>query len=340
MSVEEQLRKTINIEKWQILQDALSDVTRLAIITAEYKGQPITVHSGLQPFCKQVRNDPALSKICQKCDSRGGLEAMRIQEPYIYRCHMDNLDAAIPITVNSAYLGAILIGQVRLSSEEDMGRFEAIHSPMNLNAYGTNGVKYEELRKSIPVISYERLKVIVNMLFHLCNYFVGEALEKAAILKILTGYNSNITGLSKEELECISIRRLELIKSDLNDIIYNAKVSGDENHINKIQSKILEPAFTYIDSHKSERLFMRDMAKLCHICPSYFSKLFKKETKENYSSYLLKMRVEWAKSLLISTDMKISQIAEEAGFSDSGHLVRSFKNQEGVSPALFKRMLS
>jgi len=75
------LLKIINVEKWQYLQDSLATVTGMAIITVDYKGVPITRHSSRQMFCSLVREDPELTRHCQKCDSRGGLEATR---RYVY----------------------------------------------------------------------------------------------------------------------------------------------------------------------------------------------------------------------------------------------------------------
>ena len=108
------LDKILNIEKWQKLQDSLALITGLAIITVDYKGVPITRHSSRRDFCGHIRNNPSLFKLCQKCDSRGGLEAVRISSPYIYKCHCGIVDIAIPIIVDNQYIGAIMAGEVKI----------------------------------------------------------------------------------------------------------------------------------------------------------------------------------------------------------------------------------
>ena len=60
------------------MQESLALSTRLAIILVDYKGRPVTKHSQVQPFCQLVRHSPELSKLCEKCDARGGLEAVRL----------------------------------------------------------------------------------------------------------------------------------------------------------------------------------------------------------------------------------------------------------------------
>ena len=75
MTVE--LKNILDLEKWEKLQESLALSTRLAIILVDYKGRPVTKHSQVQPFCQLVRHSPELSKLCEKCDARGGLEAVR-----------------------------------------------------------------------------------------------------------------------------------------------------------------------------------------------------------------------------------------------------------------------
>ena len=71
MTVE--LKNILDLEKWEKLQESLALSTRLAIILVDYKGRPVTKHSQVQPFCQLVRHSPELSKLCEKCDARGGL---------------------------------------------------------------------------------------------------------------------------------------------------------------------------------------------------------------------------------------------------------------------------
>lgn len=79
MTVE--LKNILDLEKWEKLQESLALSTRLAIILVDYKGRPVTKHSQVQPFCQLVRHSPELSKLCEKCDARGGLEAVRTGQP-------------------------------------------------------------------------------------------------------------------------------------------------------------------------------------------------------------------------------------------------------------------
>jgi ligand-binding sensor protein/AraC-like DNA-binding protein len=345
MDAIERLKSVINIEKWQLVQDALSDVTGMSIVTADYRGVPITEHSGCRAYCRGVREDPALTRLCQKCDSRGGLEAIRAKAPYIYRCHMNVVDAAIPIIIDNSYLGSILIGQVLLPEGEQVERLEMI-CPGTAPSAALHG-RTREGRRLLPVFSLERIEMIVTMLFHLCNYFVGEAIEKKAILRLISDVDRVAHAGAPDDVEQkegegrrVGASGLEHIKKNLNHLITDALASceppADEAPELSTGNRMVKSVFSYINLHRAERLSLHEMAHLCHVSPSYFSRLFRRETGETYSAFLIRKRVEWGKALLLNGDMKIAQIAEESGFSDAGHFIRSFKKYEGVTPSLFR----
>ncbi|AJA47314.1 regulatory protein PocR [Clostridium pasteurianum DSM 525 = ATCC 6013] len=333
------LNKLIDLKKWDNLQDSLAEVTRVAIIIVDYKGNPVTKHSGCNRFCKEVRSNPNLVKYCQKCDSRGGIEAVRLNEPYIYLCHYNIIDIAIPIMIDGKYIGAVMAGQVKLSDNnvEDVLEKIAVLSKNSIAEKALDDFKtyYDEL----PVLSYYQVKKIANMLFAMCNYLVEEALEKNLILDIYKKTIKNHTGIDSNILTGYTMKNIENVKKEMSNTMINAyvedKISSDRQDI-KV-TDILKPAIEYIYDHKSENVKLEKMAKICHISPSYFSRLFKKETGENFSNYVSKLKIEWAKSLLEETDMQVNEISDELGFSESGYFIKIFKKYEGVTPFLYMK---
>lgn len=75
-----------------------------------------------------------------------------------------------------------------------------------------------------------------------------------------------------------------------------------------------------------------DVAKHIYLSHEYFSRLFKEEVGENFSTYLTIYRIKKAKELIKNTDMKISQIASEVGYSNAGYFSKNYKKYTGVSP--------
>ncbi|OPF50463.1 histidine kinase [Clostridium baratii] len=192
------LNDVIDIEIFQKIQDDIAEATGISIITVDYKGKPETKHSKCSEFCNLMRKNERFSELCEKCDSRGGLEAARLEKPYIYRCHKGLVDFATPIIVDGQYLGSVMAGQV-LTEEEDLD-LENIVS-------GKDGFKNleeeEELLKAykkLPVFKFEKVQSIAKMMFHISNYIVEEAVLKMA-QKELNDKNIKFIEAKKERAE-------------------------------------------------------------------------------------------------------------------------------------------
>ena len=192
------LSDVIDIEIFQKIQDDIAEATGISIITVDYKGKPETKHSKCSEFCNLMRKNERFSELCEKCDSRGGLEAARLEKPYIYRCHKGLVDFATPIIVDGQYLGSVMAGQV-LTEEEDLD-LENIVS-------GKDGFKNleeeEELLKAykkLPVFKFEKVQSIAKMMFHISNYIVEEAVLKMA-QKELNDKNIKFIEAKKERAE-------------------------------------------------------------------------------------------------------------------------------------------
>ncbi|NAS19310.1 AraC family transcriptional regulator [Clostridium butyricum] len=333
------LSKLIDLEKWENLQETLALVTKVAIIIVDYKGNPVTKHSGCHRFCKEIRANPELVKYCQKCDSRGGLEAVRLNQPYIYLCHYNIIDMAIPIMIDGKYIGAVMAGQVKLSDTNVESILEQI---IVLSKHSMAKKALDDFREyyyELPVLSYEEVKKIADMLFSLCNYLIEEALEKNLISDIYKRVMDDRPEIDSNVLRNYTLKNIEHAKKEMSNAIINTymdeKVSNYDNDIKIIDT--LKPSIEYIYKHKSENFNIDKMAKLCHISPSYFSRLFTKETGEKFSSYVSRLKVEWSKSLLEETGMCINEISDELGFSEVGYFIKIFKKYEGVTPSLYRK---
>ncbi|WP_128100416.1 PocR ligand-binding domain-containing protein [Paenibacillus sp. DCT19] len=333
------INKILDLTKWKRLQDSLATVTKLAILTVDYKGIPVTSHSSCQAFCQSVRKDPELLPYCQKCDSRGGLEAVRLNEPYVYLCHFNIVDIAIPITIDGKYIGAVMAGQVKLADPEKGTDLEQIVTSKNVPLHAEKLNELQEEYDQLPVMTYEEVVKISNMLSLLCNYIVEEALNKNLLVEMFEKASGNQQSLNLATiLPGYSIRNIESIKKEMTNAIADAYLKTSPNEAESA-NPVLQPAFEYIHSHKSEQVSLKHMADLCHLSPSYFSRLFAKETGENFTTYLAKLKIKWAKQLLEVTDMPVSQISDELGFNESGYFIKIFKKFEEITPALYRKYI-
>ena len=344
----------INADNYRNIQDSIANATDMAIITVDYKGKPITHHSKCTSLCKCIRSHSNLSQLCEKCDSRGGLEAARLNQPYIYLCHMGIVDFAIPLSVDGQYLGAVMGGQVRLENDWEMESLEKITSQQTSILNYVNSNELEELYKSLPVMKLEKIRANATMIYNICNYIVGEALLK---INLSDGNMPNETLHSKNEKDSEARNLVEKkYYSGINSPIdtkgngfpdnqeattisqggsktANVFTQSTQRSQSSHESIILKPALDYIKKNYARNISLNNMASLCNISTSYFSKLFRRFIGENFSNYINKLRIEKAAELLAETDIPITNIALDLGYEDSGYFIKVFKKIKGVTPS-------
>ncbi|HZG86302.1 response regulator transcription factor [Paenibacillus sp.] len=95
-------------------------------------------------------------------------------------------------------------------------------------------------------------------------------------------------------------------------------------------------ALEYIRRHYLETITLQQVADYVHVSKNYFSILFKKTMGCNFIDYLIDLRIQKAKELLLRTDLKIYEIAEQSGFNDTKYFSKLFKKVIGLSPNEFR----
>ena len=71
---------------------------------------------------------------------------------------------------------------------------------------------------------------------------------------------------------------------------------------------------------------------------AYFSALFKKETGEGFAKYLMRVRMDEAKTLLRETGLSVTEICERVGYNDRKHFTQTFHKIAGVNPAEYRKL--
>jgi AraC family transcriptional regulator len=98
----------------------------------------------------------------------------------------------------------------------------------------------------------------------------------------------------------------------------------------------VELAVDYMETNLSEPLTLADVAKASGLSASHFARRFKSATGAPPHQYLMSMRVERAKRLLLQRE-PIVEIALACGFTHQEHLTRIFRRLTGVTPASYRR---
>lgn len=101
----------------------------------------------------------------------------------------------------------------------------------------------------------------------------------------------------------------------------------------------LAPVFLYISKNLNGLIENSLLAELCHMHPRYFIRFFKEKTGETPQGYVMRLRMEAAKTLLEQTKLTISEIAETLGLCDTAHLCKSFRRFYAMSPSQYRKLL-
>ncbi|MDF2936794.1 MAG: hypothetical protein K0Q90_2167, partial [Paenibacillaceae bacterium] len=109
----------------------------------------------------------------------------------------------------------------------------------------------------------------------------------------------------------------------------NSKTKADEL-VTRIKAYI---SLHYGHSGLSLNLLSEEFA----ISPNHLSKLFKQSTGVNFVDYLIAVRMQEAKRLLLANQATVNQIAEQVGYTNVTSFMRSFKKYSGMTPSEFRQ---
>lgn len=98
----------------------------------------------------------------------------------------------------------------------------------------------------------------------------------------------------------------------------------------------IDKAIEYIHNNIAQNISVKEVASYVHLNSEYFSKLFKKETGENVKNYILKAKVDAAKSMLADPNIPIGVVALELGYSNFSHFTQVFKKHENITPTEYR----
>lgn len=100
---------------------------------------------------------------------------------------------------------------------------------------------------------------------------------------------------------------------------------------------LIHKALGYLDRHFAEDVSDADLAGRVRLSTSHFRHLFRQVTKQPFHKYLLSLRLEKAREMILQTDQPISDISERCGFTSAAHFSRAFAQRFGASPSSIRQ---
>lgn len=91
----------------------------------------------------------------------------------------------------------------------------------------------------------------------------------------------------------------------------------------------------YINQNLDQRLSLNDVAAVFNFTPKYLSQLFAQWGESGFLEFVTAARVNAAKDLMATTDLKIYEISERVGFESAFYFSKVFKKLEGVPPKAY-----
>jgi two-component system response regulator YesN len=177
------------------------------------------------------------------------------------------------------------------------------------------------------------------MQFNYLNYINSSLLD--LIIKSCTKYTINYT----EVFSC-SYLPIEILskKETVEEMcswfvhVFNKIIEIKVNSCKKSKySSKVSDAIDYINKNLGNySLCLTDIARHINVHKVYLCRIFKEETNENVTRYILKTRIDKSKEMMQSTNLKLYEISDNLGFTSPQQFSILFKKIEGVTPNQFR----
>ncbi len=182
---------------------------------------------------------------------------------------------------------------------------------------------YFEKRSHDPIRNMQNYCIIFNTLLR-------KATEKAEVHPFYIDKLSSYFGYEIEKIT--SMEKLTTLQQQM-IIKYCGLV---KNKSMKGYSLPIQKTIAYIDSDFSADLSLHTISKYIHVNASYLSSLFKKETGTTLTEYVNNKRIQYAISLLTSSNLQIQTIAQYCGILDVNYFTKLFKKKTGYTPKKYR----
>ena len=89
----------------------------------------------------------------------------------------------------------------------------------------------------------------------------------------------------------------------------------------------------FVIQHVTEKITLEDMANSLNLNSSYFSRLFKQETNQNFIQYVNMVKLQKAKELLQQSNKAVEEISDYLGYANKSYFIKLFKREIGMKPS-------
>ena len=116
------------------------------------------------------------------------------------------------------------------------------------------------------------------------------------------------------------------------DGLIQSSATRRELHGGQLRDFYIQEAITFMEHNYSRELTVEELADVCKLNRSYFSKIFKESMGCPPQEFLIRLRLSKAADLLKGTGSPIGSIAAQCGYPNQLHFSRAFRKRYGLSP--------
>ena len=138
--------------------------------------------------------------------------------------------------------------------------------------------------------------------------------------------------LMTDDAQTVSLELYRLIL----EILENEKRMSMSELSQDIRQNFIR-AEAYIDAHLKNNITNRQLADVCGISVSYFTRQFREIYHMTPQEYIMARRLRKGRFLLTQTAMPVDGISEALGFCNTSHFIRRFRQAEGMTPARYRK---
>ncbi len=163
--------------------------------------------------------------------------------------------------------------------------------------------------------------------------FLWTAVKLARELDMIHGDPITLQRMLEQVFNAKNMPQLHTISNNLLARIGEAisTTEQESGNINILRARSLVREFY------STGITLEEMAQKLNITPEYLSTQFRQEVGETFSSYVRNYRIAKAKELLLGTNLKLQQIAQQVGYTDAKYFSQVFKKTTGMLPAEYRQ---
>jgi AraC-like DNA-binding protein/quercetin dioxygenase-like cupin family protein len=200
----------------------------------------------------------------------------------------------------------------------------------------------------------------VSIVIHFRKDFLGEAFftlpELRAVSKLLELAMNGLVfkgpvvaevqqGMQSMLYEQNGLKRIALFLHVLSCLTLNNEYTVLEKqnlyeHIALVEREKINKVTAFVVEHFREPIHVEQAAAIVHMTPHAFCKYFKRITRKTFIGMVIDYRIDHAAQQLVHSDLSITQIAFDSGFSDLSNFYRTFRAKKKFTPLSYRKSFS